>query len=130
MDDPIRAYRDYADRVRDLPLVRCFSAARYRNVGDPGLVPPTRMPGGKWEVRPSVTVYNDKTGGWETYGLVDYVTLCPGGCGTRIRVQAVAGTTWLGVCSRTCMVAYVRRHPDRFTDGGRGLLARLPRTGP
>jgi len=111
-----------------IPLIRCFGYPddKVRDIGVRKLVPPTHGPGGRWEVKPSVTVFNPKMDRWEAHGLVDYVTQCPGpGCAKLIRVQAVAGTTWFAACSKECSVAWVRAHPGAFTDGGTELIAKL-----
>jgi hypothetical protein len=107
---------DIPDDIVSIPVANCLGVpwAKIRNLGAVGLCPPTSSAHPKWTLKRSVTVFNDKVGRWETYGLVDYVAFCPGECGRRIRVLAIAGTTWLATCSEECYRQLRIAHPEWF----------------
>ena len=52
-----------------------------------------------------VKVFNEKTGRWQTYDMIEYHDNCPV-CGKAMLVRAIPGTTWLACCSEECYRKY------------------------
>ena len=97
----------------DVPVVRCFGVPDedVTDVGKEARVPAPYGPPLKYVRRKSVTIFNEKTGKWETHGLVEHHERCPV-CGRLMLVQAIWGTTYLALCSEECNKKFNEKYKE------------------